>query len=92
MTRKAPEGRDGHLVSLEDDPTAREPVSAAVPPRRSPTTWVETDLGDSDFRIIEDPKGEFVMQLNDAQMILNATQLEGIVAQVANLGRAKAWI
>lgn len=67
----------GHDVSLpaqkgvQDRSSSRAERAPAVPP----TTWIETDLGDTEFKVDEHADGMFTIDVPDDRLVLNAERM-----------------
>lgn len=61
-------------------------------PAVPPTTWLEADLGDTEFKVDEHSDGMFTIDVPDDRLVLNAEQMKGIVQAFARIGLAKGWL
>jgi hypothetical protein len=101
--RAVPQGRDGHLVSLEDDPTEEPPPPSTGILRH---TWVDLDLGTTHVRVIEWPHAatedsievqapSYVLDVRippyHQQVVLTPAEMQRLYEQLRHLARAKAW-
>lgn len=61
-------------------------------PAAPPVTWVEADLGDTEFTVQEHSDGMFTIDVPDDRLVLNAETMQPIVEGFVRIGREKGWI
>lgn len=57
-----------------------------------PVTWLEADLGDTEFRVLEHSDGMFTVDVPADRLVMNAEQMRPIAEAFARLATAKGWI
>jgi hypothetical protein len=59
---------------------------------RRTATWVEIDLGDAEFKVLEFSDGLFAVRIDDTQLLCNASQMQDVLAALVTLAKAKQWL
>jgi hypothetical protein len=81
--RPVPQGRDGHLITLDDDLQEFPPLSTGI----SRHTWVDLDVGGITLQVTEWSDG-FVVQLGTQRALATPAEMQRLLEQLSHLARA----